>query len=264
MATISRKAGALRLRESIKAYSGAATNNRLDKRARDLLARLASDGDAGDVFGRLNPRDQRAEACLLTACIEADEIARTFHARMKTQKNALGRARRWDEAIAVLRKFVDEVGEQNEILRVGLASLDLWSLSIFVPPAKTADLEDALDLIESSIEWRRGIAEANLAHLGATRDTLTKTAAENAAIWVLAAGIYSAARISPLPGKLHLREVADLSQVVLRPASISIERVRQLIRKRRQLYVDMIGNETQRHHREKGAQMPRTRRPLND
>jgi hypothetical protein len=244
-----------RLRNAIEAYCADRTD-KLDKRAHELLTRLADSSDAAKAFQQLKLKDRLAEACILTACIEADDVARTFDRRISKQKDVSVRAKRWDEAVALLRKFVAEVSDQKELLRVGLAGFDLWSLAIFEPPADNAALQHALDLIASSIEWRRGVAEANVAHLGATRDAGIKQAAENAAIWVLAAGVYDAAREPPLPGKPHLRQVAELAEVIF-GTGVSVDRVREALRKRRQLYLEMIGDQTKRHHGEKALQARR-------
>jgi hypothetical protein len=248
------------LREAIKAYR--AEQKKLDKPALELLNRLDKSPSAAEAFERLKLRDRRAEACFLTACIEAEDIARTFDQRVKKQEDISVRAKPWNEAVAVLRKFVSEVAEKKEPLRVGLAGLDLWSLTIFEPPADEEALTRALDLIASSIEWRRGIAEANIAHL-ATRKKGMKRAAENAAIGILAAGVYDAARRPPLPGKPHLKQVADLAQVIFGPAAevVHVDRVREVRRKRHQLYLKMSGDQTKRYLDEKSRQA-RLRSPL--
>jgi hypothetical protein len=249
------------LREAIKAYC--AEQKKLDKPALELLNRLDKSPSAAEAFERLKLKDRRAEACVLTACIEAEDIARTFDQRVKNQKDVSMRAKRWNEAVAVLRKFASEVAEKKAPLRVVLAGLDLWSLTIFEPPADEEALTRALDLIASFIEWRRGIAEANIAHL-ATRKRGIKRAGENAAIGVLAAGVYDAARKPPLTGKPHLRQVADLAEVIFGTAAeVSPERVREVRRKRHQLYLEMFGDQTKRYFDEKSRQA-RLRSPLID
>jgi hypothetical protein len=146
------------------------------------------------------------------------------------------------------------MAEEKEPLRLGLANLDLWSLSVFEPPADNDAMKRALDLIARAIEWRCGIAQANLAHLGVNRKAHTKNAAENAAISILAAGIYDAVRPPPLPverqGKHvadpNLAEIADLAQVILR-TEILTDRVREVRRQRRKEYLKMVGAQTKRH-----------------
>jgi hypothetical protein len=127
---------------------------------------------------------------------------------------------------------------------------------MFEPPSDSAALRNAVDLIASTIEWRRGIAEANLAHIGATRDTQIKQAAQNSAIWILAAGVYDAGREPPLPGRPHVKEIADLAGVIL-GIYVSDDRVREVLRKRRQLYINMFGKQTKRLFSEKAAQARR-------
>jgi len=252
MAPIPRRAGTRCLRQAVDAYR-TEQQGRLNQAAVKLLARLADSRDASKAFARLKLTHTRPEVCLLSACIEADKVARTFHQRITKQKDVLGRAKRWQEALGVLRKFVAEVAA-SEAMCEEVAGFDLWSLSIFEPPAKRAELVNALDLIAASIDWRRGIAEANIAHLGATRDAHIREAAENAAIWVLAAGVYDATRKAPLPGRPHLSEVADFADVILRTKlPIDTNRVRHVLRKRRRLYVEMVGNQTKRYFRKKAA-----------
>jgi hypothetical protein len=260
MAVSSRRAGASNLRDAIQIYRFEQQET-LEKWARELLTRLADSPNAANAFDRLRLKDRRAEARVVRACVEAQNVARTFSRRLKQQKDVLVRAKRWDRAVAELRKFVAEVADQKEPQRVGLVGLDHWSLSIFEPPAQNAELKHALDLIASAIEWRRGIAEANMADLGATRDAYIKQAPENAAIWVLAAGVYDAARKPPMPGKPHVREVADLAEAILGTgAEVFLDRVRNVLRMRRQLYAGMIGNQTQRYMRKQIAEA-RRRRP---
>jgi hypothetical protein len=233
------------LSDAIDAYR-TEYERKLDKQALDLLSRLAESTDASKVFKRLRPKSRRAEADLLAACIEADILVRKFPQSVQKQKDALSRSKRWHKSLTELQRFVSEIAKEKESLRLGLAQFDLWSLSVFEPPLESEALKNALDLFAHTIEWRCGIAQANLAHLGATRDAHVKKAAENAAIWVLAAGVYDAAREPPLPGRPHLREVADLAEVILE-AAISLDRVREVHRKRRDLYMKMIGDQTKRH-----------------
>ena len=248
MSKNSRQAGARSLREAISGYS-AERADKLDERARQLLARFSESPEAADAFERLELKGPRAEASLLTACIAADDVARTFREQLMKQVDALARAEQWEEAVTALRKFVAEVAEEKEPLRVGLADPDFWSFSILEPPAKASELKDVLDLVAAAIDWRRDIAKANIVLLGATRDQHTKQAAENAAICVLTRGVYDAARNPPLPPRrerpdvrdVHLREVADLAQVILE-TDVTIERAREARRGDRDRYLKFIGN----------------------
>lgn len=224
-----------------------------NKRALDLLSRLAKSTDASEAFTRLSPKSQRAEANLLAACIDADNLADNFPQLVQKQKDALSWSKRWHKALAELRSFAAEMSEEKEPLRLGLANLDLWSPAIFEPPADNDAVNQALDLIARAIAWRCGIAQANLAHMGVNRKTHTKEAAENAAIWILAAVIYDAVRTPPLPVERQgkgvadpkLKEIADLAQVIL-GTEISTDRVREIRRERRKQYLKMIRDQTER------------------
>jgi hypothetical protein len=138
-------------------------------------------------------------------------VARNFRRQAQQQKDALSRSKQWDKALGKLRNFVADIADENESLRIELPNQDLWSLSIHEPPADNNSLNRALDLIAQAIEWRCGIAQANLAHLGITRKMHTEKAAENAAIWVLAAGVYDAMRNPPRSIERQGNQVADVS-----------------------------------------------------
>jgi hypothetical protein len=231
----------------------------LNKKGLELLSRLAKSTDALEAFTRLSLKNQKAEADLLAACIEAEYLARNFAKLVKKQNDALSRSKYWHKAVAELRGLAAEMSEDKEPLRLGLANLDLWSLAIFVPPAENEAVRQALDLIARAITWRCGIAYANLAYLGVTRKAYMKKAAENAAIRVLAAGVCDAVRESPLPIERqgtpvvdpNLREIADLAQVILGEIEISTERVREIRRKHRETFSEMFRTQSKRHFDDK-------------
>lgn len=256
----SEQTGARSLTDAINTYR-TEHEKKLNKKALDLLSRLAKSTDASEAFRRLAPKGRRAEAGFLAACVEADNLARNFPRRVQRQKDALSGSKKWHKALAELRSFAAEMSEEKEPLRLGLANLDLWSLSVFEPRADNNAVKQALDLIARAIEWRLGIAQANLAHLGVNRKAHTKKAVENAAIWILAAGVYDTARAPPLPverrGKHvadpNLTEIADLAQVIL-GVEISTDRVREVRRERRNEYLKMVGAQTKRHIGDKALQ----------
>ena len=224
MAISSRRAGAARLRQAVDAYR-TEQKDKLDQHARAVLDRLAGSPKAAKAFEGLwkegrgpriisSPRSnyspEQKAAELVTICIEADGYARAFGLEIAKAETVLVRAERFDKAVAELRKFVAEVAEQ----RVQVPS-SVLTLSIFDPPADISALKDALDLIARWIDWSRGVAEANIAQLGATRkrrskEAADKTAADNAAIWCLGA------QVRTVVGWPHWQEVAVLAQVILK------------------------------------------------
>jgi hypothetical protein len=256
----SEQSGARSLSDAIDTYR-AEYQKKLDKQALNLLSRLAKSTDASEAFRRLGPKSRRAEADLLAACIEANDVVRNFPRLVQKQKDALSRSTQWHKSLAELRSFAAEISEEKEPLRRGLANLDLWSLSIFEPPTDNNVAKQALDLIARAIEWRRGIAQQNLANLGVTRKARTKKAAENAAIGILAAGVYDAMRVPPLPVKRqgkhaadpNLTEIADFAQVIL-GVEISTDRVREIRRKHRKEILKMHGAQTKRYLADKALQ----------
>ena len=261
------RAGARCLSDAIESYR-TEHEGKLDKEALDLLSRLTKSPDASEAFKGLGPLSRRAEAVVLAACIYADQVARNFRRQAQQQKDALTRSKQWHKALGELRNFVADIAEEKESLRVELPNQDLWSLSVFEPPADNNSLKRALDLIAQAIEWRCGIAQANLAHLGITRKMHTEEAAENAAIWVLAAGVYDAMRNPPLcierqgneVADVNLLEIADLAQVILgaERTEITTERVREVRRRGRRDYLKMVRVQTERRFREKVAKARRS------
>lgn len=258
-----KQAGARSLRDAIETYR-TEHERKVDREALDLLSRLAKSTLASQAFLGL-ALSRAAEEQVLVGCIEADKLARNFLRLVQKQEDALSRSEQWDKALVKLRKFAAEISEEKESLRLHLANLDLWSSSIFESPADSDAVADALNLIARAVEWRRGIAQANLVHLGATRKKGKKsieTAAENAAIWVLAASVYDAVRTSPLPFKRgkddvydpHVAEIAHLAQVILRTAKITEDRVREVRRGGRTRYLKMFSAQTKRHIADKASQ----------
>jgi hypothetical protein len=72
--------GARALPEAIALYR-AEQQSKFPREALTLLARLADDRNAAEAFARLKLKDRTAEAAVIAACIEAEELARTFEQR---------------------------------------------------------------------------------------------------------------------------------------------------------------------------------------
>ena len=78
-----------RLREAVDAYL-VAHGTHLDQHARALLERLADDFTAANVFVGLE-LDYRRASLFLVGCIEAENLARTYHRRIRRAKAILAR-----------------------------------------------------------------------------------------------------------------------------------------------------------------------------
>jgi len=239
-----------RLREAVDAFR-AKQNDRLDDWARGLLARLANSSNAAKAFERLK-LNRREEAEVLEACIEAEELVRTFAHRLKRAKKRLVDIERIENAYGELRKFVAHVIEQNSWPYAGMFSP--------VMEDNRATMVRGLDLIADRIEMERSIAKESFARFGATRKSHIKEAAENAAIWWLAEQIHGVFLSRNSPSALHLGnsrskekpkansrpamrvhrlEIADLAQVILGP-DVSVERVRHAVFMREKRYYQML------------------------
>ena len=236
---------ARRLREAIEAYRTGRTDG-LSGPARELLDRLYDSDEAAKAFERLELKQPQQEAEVLEICLEADELTRTFPQWQSSAEALIDRAKTAEKTIAQIHKFIDGVEP-----KVPLPS-DLLTLSIFDPPADIAKVRGALELVADWIDWRRGIAEFSLAQCGITRKARTPEAIENTAIWWLGS------RIQGVRGKReNWSDLADLAQVVLQ-SEISVDRLTNLVRNRRDLYAKAVGIQTERHSR---SMLAKLRRP---
>lgn len=239
---------ARRLQEAIKIYRAERTGN-LSNRAKELLSRLSDNPDAIRALVRLLPKSKNKTDEILSICIEADELARTFPQWIAQAARELARADRADKAVAILRQYIDEADAKP----VPFPS-DLLSYAVYESPADLPQVQEALDLIARRIGWLRGVAELAIAQIGATRKSRNKKAAEIAAIWFLAARVHGAV------GRRHFSEVADLAEAIW-GVGLTEDQLDHLLDKRRQLYAKVIGNQTRRHLADKAADARRPRNP---
>ena len=107
-----------RLQIAIVAYRDAAADT-LDEHGSAVLDRLAADDRASGAFDKFGA-DSRAAAGILSGCIEADLLVRTFNDRLETERAALDRLAALDKAVDDLRAFIAEleVGPKDRTLRL--------------------------------------------------------------------------------------------------------------------------------------------------
>jgi hypothetical protein len=232
----SQRAGAPNLYDTIKQYRRE-QQDKLDKRALTLLARLADSPDAAKAFKRLKPHHRDVPGVtavhgsnLLLWCTQAELVYRAFPQEITKAKERLVQKERLDTAVAELRKFV--------------AAQNAWPPFGKLSPANIATMKHGLDLIVERIDECRHDARDTEPRLGATRKTQVKEAAENAAIWFLANNVQFAT------GKPHWQEVANLAHVILE-TDVTAERVRHAVRKRNPPFFNPA-----RHQRQKVARSP--------
>jgi hypothetical protein len=216
-------AGAPKLRETIGAHE-----ELFDQRALKSLARLAESSDAAEAFERLKLKNTGDGFLILSEYIEAERLLSEFPQRIAKWNRTLARMERLEKLVAELRKFVDELAESAR-----------HCISARIERQQIAAMKRGLKLIANKIEAKRCNVKEVTPQFGITRKTQSKEAAENAAIWMLAEAIRRTT------GKPHVLEVADLAQVLL-GKQVSLDRVRHVVRSRRQRYHDAFDAQTRR------------------
>lgn len=294
MSASPRRAAVPLFREVIAGYR--AEHPALDQHANDLLGRLRQSDDATKAFKQLmlgaadfdrvlargppypkkwcispprcNFTKEQKAAELLTICIGAEELARTFQREITKAQAILTRADKLAKDVtklhaknaadfhARLRKFIDDIAKSYALGAQTLAggreqaSLphDSPPVSIFERPAialHSVNPQLDLDAINRWLDWGKGVASADLARLGVSRKDIAETAKEGAAIWWLGA------QVRTVVGRPHWEEVAQLASVILKKDELSWTRVRGVVRRRSTLYSQMIGEQTARHLHQK-------------
>ena len=219
----SRPAGARCLRQAIDAYR-TEQQRKLNQQALELLERLANSADAAKAFERLKLKNGR-EREFLMLCIFVEELARTFPARISTERKMPGRLKRLDEAISNLRLFFNEQMKQPFLLIPKTDSLPMWGLLRIFPDDFDAvnAMMRGLHLIEDLIENRRRVSKTVMSAWRVTRKKHIKNAPNIAAIRLLAE------ETRRLTGKPHKRELHELAPVIL-GADLSDESVTYALR----------------------------------
>jgi hypothetical protein len=211
---------AIVLREAIKRYRQC-----LRGRERELLLRLVDNSAAIEAFARLDLGENGLER-VLVACIEADELFRTFRERISAESNLLARLEPLNKALAALRKFVYEEAQLDPVAAKKTLSSPYYAWGQMKPHIKSLSDSDrlrshiyqseedivamrhGLDLIAELVKQRGIDALRTKKRLGGTRKSKIKQARENASLGWLAAGVRS------VTGRPHLRAVADLAQAM--------------------------------------------------
>jgi hypothetical protein len=207
---MTRKTGAKsnRLKNALAAFRLAAGDH-LDPKAAAVLDRLAVDESAAAAFAELDLNEAGA-AKILTACIEAEELRRTFKDHIdlhtKSEGGRGGRLDRLSKAVAELRRFVNELDRPPN---------DRLSASLWYDPSMIEEMKRGLYYIDDAIKARRTIAKETIRRLGATRKSVDSGKAAETAAW-LAEGVRRCC------GR-HRKAAADLAEVIL-GCKVSIER----------------------------------------
>jgi hypothetical protein len=225
MAISSRRAGAPSLRKPIEAFT-AERNDHLDKAALNLLARLAISGDAAKAVQELKMRDQRHMASILEACVETEQLYRTFPQRITEAERTLEQTERLENAASMLRKFVEEVAKRKEP-----SAFDVLSARVREPGDNIVAMKHGLLLVTDRIRSDQRVAEETKLRLGATRKTGTiarrrrsAPPAQSDARRVAAVGWLGDA-VQHITGEPHRPQVAKLANVILGSDTVTKDQV---------------------------------------
>ena len=210
------------LKDALAAFRAAAGDD-LGPKAAAVLDRLAGDDRAAGAFAELDLNEADA-AGILTACIQAEELRRTFKHHTDPRTTMLGkggkdgRLDQLSKAVAQLRRFVGELDRPPG---------DRLSASLRYDPSVITEMKRGLYYIDDAINARRTIAKETTRRLGATRKNVDAgKAGETAAIGWLAKGVRRCC------GSPFDRAAADLAEVIL-GCEVTIDRIRQAYRTRR-------------------------------
>jgi hypothetical protein len=175
---------------------------------------------------QLEPKDRGqavdGQAAIIRACIEAENLARTFPERVTKAQQMLECGEQYGRAVATLSAWL------NEIISEQLKPPEpLW-----VRGLETRDDIEAmrlgLALFKRRIEVEKHIADVNLYQLRATRKNQPRgkpVRKEEAPARQVAAIKLLADEVKRITGKAHHGEVADLASVIL-GTEVSLDQVR--------------------------------------
>ena len=194
----------------------------MSEEALDLLERLAISRDAAKAVQEMKFTDQRHVARVLEACVEAEQLYRTFPERIEETEKTLARMERLDDAVGLLRKFVDEVAKRKEP-----SALDLLSARVHEPDSNIVAMKLGLLLIADRITAEQRKAEETKLRLGATRKTGTIDARRVAAVGWLGDAVHR------ITGQPHRPQVAKLANVILGRDAVREDQVNHATRTRR-------------------------------
>jgi hypothetical protein len=200
------------LKDALAAHRASAGDS-LDPKVAAMLDRLAASKEAAQAFETILVGDSANANRLLRACLETEELARTFK-RNKSNSELIaegGRLDRLDKAVKELRSFVEETCRE---------STDQLEARIHYDREDIANINRGLHIVDDMIDVRRRVAKETMPRLGATRKLADGgKAGQTAAIGWLAASVR---RISQ---QAHHGAVADLAQVILDSGVVTIDRV---------------------------------------
>lgn len=204
-----------------------------------MLKRLAACRDAADAFNDLDWLSQADQIKLfLKACIETEQLARTFRRLKKSVQKELEQVLELRKAAHHLRGFLGDKKKKTGIISKHkepsesdprLPHLLAWQS---VPPDEIEAMGRGLALLEMRIETAERVAKSNLFRLGVTHKSKGKNAGRVAAIKWLANSVKDLQKLATgdlrIPNP-NMEQIAEFAQVIL-GEEVSVEQVRGALR----------------------------------
>jgi hypothetical protein len=200
----------------------AALNDQSDKR---VFGRLMSNDRSLEALAAITKTDSDLNRVLL-ACLQSEDLARTFHKRLANECEVIKRAEKLKKSITELASFLDQETSQSNLGRI---RNDRLSAVITLHNDDKEKVLQAFDIVADVISARRRVASETLLRYGKTRNSAPKNkkAAQTAAIGWLAEAI------EKIAGKPLTRHVAVLAEAILGLRDVvTIERVREALKTR--------------------------------
>jgi hypothetical protein len=163
---------------------------------------------------------------VLLACLQSEDLARTFHKRLANECEVIKRAEKLKKSITELASFLDQETSQSNLGRI---RNDRLSAVITLHNDDKEKVLQAFDIVADVISARRRVTSETLLRYGKTRNSAPKNkkAAQTAAIGWLAEAI------EKIAGKPLTRHVAVLAEAILDLRDVvTIERVREALKTR--------------------------------
>jgi hypothetical protein len=242
----SRRADGPRLGEALDAYR-IKYGKGLNARAQQVLRRLERSAKARNAFERLSwlktadgktrtfPEEGRIEPdgamAIVKACVEAEQLARTFPQRIEETKERLHKAEQFQKAAALLRSFLGDRKKTTGLIGEQTKPSDPLRLREIVPDDEIKAMRYGLALIEMRIGREQHVARMNLSRLGATRKGKIDKAGQIAAIKWLASNVRELKNLATgqRARNPNLKEIAALAEAIL-DTGVTSEHVRRALR----------------------------------
>ena len=212
----------------------------LDENEKRVFGRLKADYRVPEAVAAIAKTESDLNR-LLTGCLEADELSRTFGEKLNEERRIIERAKELQLKLNELQNNVDELKtffdeeiwsydqDTHATILKDRTSVDRLSAHILLHNQEVKKVKHAFYILKESIADRLRVASETILRFGVTRKSArtNENAARTAAIGWLAEAV------ERIAGRPHTRHVAVLAQATLAIRDITEDRVREALRTRR-------------------------------